>query len=267
MRPAAPTAADCSRALWLLGLTPPVDAEELARAWRARVRRSHPDRHAGSESRAAAATLVTTAVNDARRVVADWIESGREWPMPDGVRARAATAAVPRRPAPEPRVRAVCTRTGLRAGDAVRVLPYGDQLRTVAGTDVHGGRVWVLFTDGASEAAPRVRLAAYSCPVCGQCEGPEDETMRVRPCPECLADLHRLERRASDAPRVRSAIEARAELGRSAALSMTSPALAQRADERRRWARRLRGAGEDDLRAALLGAFTRAYDRWAEEAA
>jgi len=37
-----------------------------------------------------------------------------------------------------------------------------------------------------------------------------------------------------------------------------------RARERNRWARRLVGAGPDDLHAALLSAFTNAYDRWGE---
>jgi hypothetical protein len=39
--------------------------------------------------------------------------------------------------------------------------------------------------------------------------------------------------------------------------------LADRARERRGWARRLRTADPDDLHAALLSAFTNAFDRWA----
>ena len=107
------TRADVARALWLLGLEPPVDERELARAWRGRVARTHPDLHIESDRRAEAATLLTTALNDARRVVAEWIESGREWPAPDGgTVARPATGAAgagdagrarglsPHRPAP-----------------------------------------------------------------------------------------------------------------------------------------------------------------------
>src|SRR5439155_24514740 len=80
MRRSAASARECARALWLLGLTPPVSGEQLTRAWRARVSRSHPDLHLASESRSAAATLMTTALNHARRTVSDWIESGRVWP-------------------------------------------------------------------------------------------------------------------------------------------------------------------------------------------
>jgi hypothetical protein len=39
--------------------------------------------------------------------------------------------------------------------------------------------------------------------------------------------------------------------------------MAERARERRGWARRLRSAPPDDLHAALISAFTNAFDRWA----
>jgi hypothetical protein len=258
----APTARDCARALWLLGLQPPVSGDDLTRAWRSRVARAHPDLHIGSEARSAAATLLTTALNDARRVVSEWIESGREWPVPtsDGARGQATPPAASEAPA-----RRVCTRTGLRAGDVVRIWPYDGEPVTVAGTEVEAGvgAVWVVFGEGGAERAERVRLAVYSCPVCGQCAGPERERYVIRPCPECLRDLRRLEQRPAEAVRVRSAIEARAEVGRSMAAGLGAHDLGQRALDRRRWARRLREAGPDDLHAALLGAFTRAYERWA----
>jgi hypothetical protein len=258
-----PTAGDCARALWLLGLDPPVSARDLTRAWRRRVTQSHPDLHVASESRSAAATLLTTALNDARKLVGEWIESGREWPVP--------VSGEPRRPVPGPvaadeaAARPVCNRTGLRAGDMVRRWPYDGEPVAVAGTEVEAGAgtVWVVLGEGAAERAERVRLAAYSCPVCGQCAGPERERYVVRPCPECLRDLRRLEQRPAEATRIRSAIEARAELGRSIAAGLEADDLRQRAVDRRRWARRLRNAGPDDLHAALLGAFTRAYERWA----
>src|SRR5690242_2480450 len=105
----------CARALWLLGLRPPVEEDELARAWKQRVARTHPDLHASSEQRSEAATVLTRALNDARDVVQAWIESGREWPEPAmGGRREAAR---PRPPAPEPATSAVCRRTALRAGD------------------------------------------------------------------------------------------------------------------------------------------------------
>ena len=69
-------------------------------------------------------------------------------------------------------------------------------------------------------------------------------------------------RHAAEAGRVRSAIEARAEAGLAEARALRDQRLEQRAEARRRWARSLRRAGPDDLRAALLSAFTNAFDRW-----
>ena len=76
----------CARALWLLGLQPPVTQSQLAAAFRARIRQAHPDRHIGSSERTNAATVMTRAITEARAVVADWIESGREWPDARGRR-------------------------------------------------------------------------------------------------------------------------------------------------------------------------------------
>ena len=258
------TRTDVARALWLLGLEPPVDERELARAWRGRVARTHPDLHIESDRRAEAATLLTTALNDARRVVAEWIDSGREWPAPDG-----GTVARPRPERPQPETPAepeVCRRTGLRRGDLVRSGPYDGEPVEVRRTEVEAGAgVWVVFEDGGAERAERVRLAVYSCPVCGQCAGPEREQYRIRPCPDCLADLGRLERRPAEARRIRSAIEARSEAGRATAQGLGAEDLEQRAVDRRRWARRLRDAGDEDLHAALLSAFGQAFERWAAE--
>jgi hypothetical protein len=262
------TERDCVRALWLLGLTAPVTADELTSAYRVRVGQAHPDRHVGSEARSEAANTLTRALNDARAVVAEWIGSGREWPGPPS----AARPGTVRRPPPprapaEPEAPApVCARTGLRAGDLVRVWPYNGEARPVAGTIVGPSRyspAWVVLADGDEVPADRVRLAAFACPVCGICAGPSVEHPVLRPCPECLVDLRRLERRASEAPRVRSAIEARAQAGMAEAGGLGDDRLAERARERRTWARRLRVAPPDDLHAALLSAFTNAFDRWA----
>jgi hypothetical protein len=260
---------DCARALWLLSLTPPVTPEQLTSAYRARISQAHPDRHTGSRTRSEAANTLTRALNDARAVVAEWIGSGREWPSPpSAVRNRTGR---PERPQPaSPAARAaqapVCPRTGLRAGDLVRIWPYEGDAHTVAGTIVGPSRyspAWVVLADGGEVPADRVRLAAFACPVCGICAGPVVEHPVVRPCPECLVDLRRLERRASEAARVRRAIEARAQAGMAAAGGLGDTHLAERARDRRGWARRLRSAGPDDLHAALLSAFTNAFDRWA----
>src|SRR5215208_3718811 len=61
-----PTVRDCRRALWLLGLQAPVTAAQVTAAYRSRVARTHPDRHAGSQSKEAAAATLTRALNEAR---------------------------------------------------------------------------------------------------------------------------------------------------------------------------------------------------------
>lgn len=259
-----PSSRDCARSLWLLGLTPPVTPEELTTAYRERVRRTHPDLHTASEARSEAATVLTRALNDARAVVAGWITSGRDWPDPH-MRTPGG-----QRPSPEPATEAepeatVCRHTGLRAGDRVMVWPYDGEPATVRGTELEAGEgvVWVLLADQPAARAEHVRLAAFGCPVCGACRGPFDGHLQTRPCADCLADLDRLERRPSDAPRIRSAIEARAEAGRVAAGALGEDWLVERAVNRRRWARRLKQAEPHDLRAALLGAFSSAFERWA----
>jgi hypothetical protein len=255
---------DCSRALWLLGLSAPVTADELTAAYRARISQAHPDRHVGSAERSEAANTLTRALNDARAVVADWIGSGRDWPAAPAHAVNGSSRPAPR-PAQPAAPAPVCRRTGLRPGDLVRVWPYDGDARTVAGT-VFASRyapAWVVLEDGSEVPAERVRLASFACPVCGICAGPAVEHPVVRPCPECLIDLRRLERHAAEAVRVRSAIEARAQAGMAAAGGLGDERMAERARERRGWARRLRSAPADDLHAALISAFTNAFDRWA----
>jgi len=265
--PRRPTSSrECARALWLLGLQAPVTADELTAAYRARISQAHPDRHAGSGAREQAANTLTRALNDARGVVAEWIGSGREWPRAPAAAANATRPAAQPRPASAPAAPApVCRRTGLRAGDLVRVWPYDGDARAVAGTIVAGryAPAWVVLEDGAEVPAERVRLAAFACPVCGICAGPVVEHPVLRPCPDCLVDLRRLERHAAEAARVRSAIEARAQAGMAAADGLGDERLAERARDRRGWARRLRSAPAEDLHAALVSAFTNAFDRWA----
>jgi hypothetical protein len=144
----------------------------------------------------------------------------------------------------------------------VRVWPYDGDLQVVAGTEPDRDRTWVILQDRGAVRSDRVMLAAYQCPACGRCAGPAVEHPLLRPCPECLADLRALERRPAETRRVRSAIEARAEAGLAEARALRDERLEQRAESRRRWARSLRRAGPDDLRAALLSAFTNAFDRW-----
>ncbi len=248
---------DCARALWLLGVEPPVTPAQLQAAYRARIAQAHPDLHLDSEARTEAANVLSRALNEARDLVAEWIASDRSWP------ALAGSPHVSRNPPPPDPVPApLCRRTGLRSGDLVRVWPYDGDVEVVAGTEPDGERTWVILRDRGAVRAERVMLAAYQCPACGRCAGPAVERPLLRPCPDCLADLRALERRPDETRRVRSAIEARAEAGLAEARALRDERLAQRAESRRRWARGLRRAGPDDLRAALLSAFTNAFDRW-----
>jgi hypothetical protein len=267
VRTRSPSSIQCARALWLLGLTPPVSERDLAAAFRARIRQAHPDRHVDSSARTNAATVLTRAITEARAVVAEWIDSGRDWPDRRGRLVLRFDEPEPwpeREPEPEPAP--VCRHTGLRRGDRVRVWPYDGDAEVVTGTerDVRGGQVWVLLAGAGAARAERTQLAAYSCPVCGLCAGPVEAGVVVRPCPQCLVDLRRLEARPAEAGRVRSGIEARATAGRLEAERLEDSAMTDRAEGRRVWARRLRQASDEDLHAALLSAFGRAFQRWSE---
>jgi hypothetical protein len=161
---------ECVRALWLLGLTPPVTSDELTAAWRARIVQAHPDRHISSDARTEAAHVMTRALNDARAVVANWIASGEAWPSRHGERVLRFDEPEPwpERPA-EPEPAPICRFTGLRRGDRVTRWPYIDDPELVAGTarDPRDGQVWVDIAGGDSVRSERVRLAAFGCPVCG----------------------------------------------------------------------------------------------------
>jgi hypothetical protein len=248
---------DCARALWLLGIEPPVTPAELQTAYRARIAQAHPDLHLDSEARTEAANVLSRALNEARDLVSEWIAADRSWPALEG-----AGHVVRKPPPPDPVPAPLCHRTGLRSGDLVRVWPYDGEVEVVAGTEPDGQRMWVILRDRGAVRAERVMLAAYQCPACGRCAGPAVERPLLRPCPDCLADLRALERRPDETRRVRSAIEARAEAGLAEARALRDERLEQRAESRRRWARSLRRAGSEDLRAALLSAFTNAFDRW-----
>jgi hypothetical protein len=269
-----PTARDCARALWLLGLTPPVDHDEVSTAWKQRVSRAHPDRHRGRGSREHAAETLTRALNDARDTLSWWIDQGLDWPdrrgtvvldlFPRGEDDDPAwDASTDDEPQPDDRAQ-VDHGTGLRRGDRVRVWPYDGELDVVEGVerDVASREAWVRLREHDAVRASRVRLAAYSCPVCGACAGPAVPDPSLRPCPDCLVDLRRLEHDARDADRVRRAIEARATAGLAMAGHVGDRRLADRARDRRRWARRLVRAEPADLQAALLERFSRAYEAW-----
>jgi hypothetical protein len=265
-----PRKRDCARALWLLGLEPDPTVDEVNTAWRDRVARAHPDRHADDDSRREAAETLTRALNEARDVLLAWIDSGREWPRPLGRRRSreddepavaepASEAAAPTSPALR-----VCLDTGLAPGDRVRVWPFNGELDLVDRVErsPDGRALTVRLVSGPAPRAHRVRLAAFSCLVCGACAGPAVESPALRPCPDCLVDLRRLEQDPEDALRIRRAIEARATAGIAAARVVGDRRLEDRARARRRWAKSLLHAEPDDLHAALLERFSQAYEAW-----
>ena len=270
-RKRTPSVADCRRALWLLGITAPVDSDGVVRRWRERVGKAHPDRHVGDPAREQAAATLTRALNEARETLDWWIEQELDWPPPAGG-PRAVRFDEPD-PWPEreppPAVAAVCPVTGLRRGDRVRLWPFDGEVLVVLDTETDpAARItWVRLLDQPQAfKAERIRLAAFSCPTCGACSGPAFDDPAIRPCPECLVDLRRLERSPAEAGRIRRAIEARAAGGEAEAEAIGDRRFADRARERRRWARRLLLAGPDDVHAALLSAFGSAWERWGEDA-
>lgn len=264
-----PTRRDCARALWLLGLEPPVTHRELGAAWRARVGQAHPDRHQGDGARREAAETLTRALNAAREVVERWIASGDDWPAPLSGRARPPDEPRRRRPPPPrhagPSPLRPCAETGLVPGDRVRVWPYDGASERVEWIerDAGGSVAWVRLEGGTLVRACRVRLASFSCLVCGACAGPAVADPALRPCPECLADLRRLEQAPDDAERIRRALEARATAGLAAARAVGDRRLEDRARSRRGWARTLEHVGSGELQRALLERFSYAFEAWA----
>src|SRR5919206_2791913 len=96
--PRRPSPHDCARALWLLGIEPPVSTAQLQAAYRARMSQAHPDLHHDSDVRSEAANVLSRALNAARDVVAEWIASDREWPRLAGQADAAAGSPPPSQP-------------------------------------------------------------------------------------------------------------------------------------------------------------------------
>lgn len=158
----APSRTQIARAQWLLGVDAPESTDEIRRAWKERVARTHPDRNA---DRAGAATRVTAAFNQARELCEWWFEAGEAWPKPMPPEAL-------RAPEPERAVRPAArtpqqNRSSFRAGDLVaRVIPGRDPAsEPVLAVRVHrdgGGRTRRArgrLVRGAGRPRPgRVRL-------------------------------------------------------------------------------------------------------------
>ena len=98
--------------------------------------------------------------------------------------------------------------------------------------------------------------------MCGRCEGPGLDRIVRRPCPECLADLERLEHDPPSADGIARAMAARARSGRVRADALGDPGLAELARERIRWAESLARRPREERRGAMLAAFAHAFAVW-----
>ena len=258
----APSRTQIARAQWLLGVDAPESTDEIRRAWKERVARTHPDRNA---DRAGAATRVTAAFNQARELCEWWFEAGEAWPKPMPPEAL-------RTPEPERAVRPAArtpqqNRSSFRAGDLVaRVIPGRDPASEPvlavrsAGTE-EGGRV--ELEDGSSAAPADLAPVAYGCPVCGLCSGPAVERPALRPCPPCLADLVQLERSERAVEPALRGIRSRARAGRATAAELGDNGLEVLARERYGWAEGVGRRPREERRGRMLAAYAHAYALWA----
>jgi hypothetical protein len=258
----APSRVQIARAQWLLGLDAPASADEIRNAWKERVARTHPDRNV---ERADAATRVTVAFNQARELLEWWLEAGDSWPKPMPPEAL-------RPPEPERVVRPPArtpeqNRSSFRAGDLVtRVIPgrevaEGPILSVRASGPGEDGRV--ELEDGGSALPGDLAPVAYGCPVCGACSGPAVERPALRPCPECLEELVRLERSERAVEPALRGIRSRARRGRATAAELADSGLEELARERFRWAESVGRRPRDERRGRILAAYAHAYALWA----
>jgi hypothetical protein len=258
----SPSRTQIARAQWLLGVDAPESTDEIRRAWKERVARTHPDRNA---DRASAATRVTVAFNQARELCEWWLEAGEAWPKPMPPEAL-------RTPEPERVVRPPArtpeqNRSSFRAGDHVaRVVPGRDPagepvLAVRAGETAEDGRV--ELEDGTTAAPADLVPVAYGCPVCGHCSGPAVERPALRPCPACLAELVQLERSERAVEPALRGIRSRARAGRATAAELGDNGLEELARERYRWAEGVGRRPREERRGKMLAAYAHAYALWA----
>jgi hypothetical protein len=258
----APSSVQIARAQWLLGLDAPHSEEEIRGAWKERVARTHPDRNA---ARAGAATRVTAAFNQARELCEWWLEAGESWPKP--MAPEALRAPEPERVVRPPARTPEQNRSSFRAGDlVVRELPGRDAaqepvLSVRASGPGEDGRV--ELDDGSSAVPGELVPVAYGCPVCGKCSGPAVERPALRPCPECLEDLVRLERSERAVEPALRGMRARARAGRATAAELGDSGLEELARERFRWAESVGRRPREERRGRLLAAYAHAYALWA----
>ena len=249
---------DCARALWLLGIEPPVTPAQLQAAYRARIAQAHPDLHLDSEARTEAANVLSRAINEARDLVSDWIAADRDWPALAG--SRAASRATRLRPIPcplrsaaargcAPATSCACGRTTAMSrsspGPRSTASGLGDPARSRRGAS-RPGDARRLPVPGVRPVRRPGRRAAACC----------DRAPTAWPtcAPSSAGRTRRAGCEAPSRPARRRASPRRACSATSGSSSAPSHAAAGRGG--------LRRAGPDDLRAALVSAFTNAFDRW-----
>jgi hypothetical protein len=259
----APSRVQIARAQWLLGVDAPETPEEIRRAWKERVARTHPDRNV---ERARAATRVTVAFNQARELCEWWLEAGEAWPKP--MPPEALRAPEPERVVKPPARTPEQNRSSFRAGDhVVRALPGRDAateqqvLIVRASGSAENGRI--ELEDGTTAAPSDLVPVAYGCPVCGQCSGPAVERPALRPCPACLAELVQLERSERAVEPALLGIRSRARAGRATAAELGDSGLEELARERYRWAEGVGRRPREERRGKMLAAYAHAYALWA----
>ena len=257
-----PSRVQIARAQWLLGVDAPETTDEIRRAWKERVARTHPDRNA---DRASAATRVTVAFNQARELCEWWLEAGEAWPKP--MPPEALRTPEPERAVKPPARTPAQNRSSFRAGDqVVRAVPGRDAasqpLHMVrCGGTAEDGRI--QLDDGTTAAPADLVPVAYGCPVCGQCSGPPVERPALRPCQPCLAELVQLERSERAVEPALRGIRSRARAGRATAAELGDNGLEELARERYGWAEGVARRPREERRGKMLAAYAHAYALWA----
>ena len=265
MRRRAPRTSDCARALWLLGLQPPVDPDELAAAWKRRVdagtprpaRRVRAAQRGRDRADARAERRPGHGAEPGSRAAA----SGRSPPWEDApCRLSPSHSLIRNRPRPRSASTPACgPATACAPGPTTATRwPYAAPRWRRA--QAPSGCCWPTARPPLRTACGWRHTAAPSAaPARARSTAPSSRAPAATASATCAGWSSGRPR----APRIRTAIEARSEAGRATARSLDSAWLGERAAERGRWARRLRLASPEDLHAALLGAFTRAFERWA----
>ena len=257
----APSYPQIARAQWLLGLDAPESQEEIRRAWKERVARTHPDRNA---ERANAATRVTAAFNQARELCEWWLEAGEAWPKP--MAPEALREAEPERVVRPPARTPEQNRSSFRPGDlVVRSLPgrepADEPLLTVRAISRR------MAASSSRTARPRPRPSSCPSPTGVPCAGsaavPPSSGPALRPCPPCLAELVQLERSERAVEPALRGIRSRARAGRATAAELGDSGLEELARERYRWAEGVGRRPREERRGRMLAAYAHAYALWA----